>query len=103
MPPNPPTDGETPPNPSTEGKCPHNILISLKHSNAQGGTPIQGWCKEVSQHKGEHITTPYNMQSLQKHTDAQKSMGAYRGVYTPGGVQMYGGVQMWGHPDTPKV
>ena len=52
--------------------------------------PNRGGVREVSQHKGEPITTPHNMQSLQKHTDAQKSMGAYGGVYTPRAYECMG-------------
>ena len=71
--------------------------------------PNRGGVREVSQHKGKPITTPHNIQSLQKHTDAQKSMGHIGGVYTLGDVQMYGGRQMYrgctnmGNPDTPQV
>ena len=56
-----------------------------------------GGVREVAQHKGKPITTPHNMQSLQKHTDAQKSMGAIGGVYTPGAYEHTGGcANIWG-------
>ena len=71
--------------------------------------PNRGGVREVSQHTFKQITTPHNMQMLQNHAGAQKSMGAYGGVYTPGGhtnilggIQTYGGIQMWGCPNTPK-
>ena len=38
----------------------------------------------VTTQRGAHYNPPHNMQSLQKHTEAQKSMGAYGGVYTLG-------------------
>ena len=120
MNPNSPTDGETPPNPSTEGKCPHNILISLKHTDPQGtnnwvwgcnlggGTPKQGWCKGgVPTQRGAHYN-PATTCKAYKNTEAQRSMGAYGGLYTPGvykcvrGIWLYGGVWMWGVQTSPK-
>ena len=76
-------------------------------ANEGEAPPYRGGVREVSQHKGEPITTPHNMQSLQKHTDAEKSMGVY-GVFTPLGVyKCTGGYKYMGvyngHPDTPQV
>ena len=40
MSPNPPTDGEHCQNPQQKGKYPHNILISLKRTNALGSQQL---------------------------------------------------------------
>ena len=68
--------------------------------------PNRGGVREVSQHKGKPITTAYNMQNLQRHTYAQKSMG-HMGVCTPLGAYKHMGAYKcmghmnMGHPDTP--
>ena len=118
MPPKPPNWWGTPPNPSTEEKCPHNILISLKHINAQGtndwvcgcnwrgGTPKQGWCKGgVPTQRGAHHNPPQHAKPPK--TQMHRVWGIW-GVCTPWGVQMYEGVwmyrgvQMWGIQTPPK-
>ena len=101
MSPNPQLMGETPPNPSTEGKCPHNILISLKHTNAQGtndslwegaikgeAPPNRGDVREGVPHKGEPLQPPTTCKAS-KNTEVQKSKG-HMGVYTLGEYEHMG-------------
>ena len=58
--------------------------------------PNRGDIREgVQGQRGSHYN-PHNMQSLQKYTEAQKSMGVYGGCVHPWGHTNIWGIQMYG-------
>ena len=60
--------------------------------------------REVSQNTFKQRTTPHNMQMLQNHAGAQKTMGAYGGCVHPQGCTIIWGVyEHMGHTNVGDV
>ena len=76
--------------------CTGNQQLSVGDVIKGEAPPSRGGVREVSQHTLKADNNPHNMQMLQNHADAQKSIGPKGGMYTPGGVQTYGAYKCMG-------